>query len=44
MSKNQFSIDYHVSKNLMFSLNDLYISDDAEEEYSVTYVSLGYNF
>ena len=44
LSKNQFSIDYHVSKNLMFSLNDLYISDDAEEEYSVTYVSLGYNF
>lgn len=44
LNKNQFSIDYHVSKNLMFSLNDLYISDDAEEEYSVTYISLGYNF
>ncbi|MGB1915663.1 MAG: DUF481 domain-containing protein [Paracoccaceae bacterium] len=44
LTKNQFSIDYHVSKNLMFSLNDLYISDDAEEEYSVTYISLGYNF
>ena len=44
LTKNQFSIDYHVSKNLMFSLNDLYINDDAEEEYSVTYVSLGYNF
>ena len=44
LTKNQFSIDYHVSKNLMFSLNDLYISDDAEEEYSVTYLSLGYNF
>jgi hypothetical protein len=44
LSKNQFSIDYHVSKNLMFSLNDLYISDDGEEEYSVTYISLGYNF
>jgi hypothetical protein len=44
LTKNQFSIDYHVSKNLMFSLNDLYISDDSEEEYSVTYISLGYNF
>ena len=44
LTKNQFSIDYHVSKNLMFSLNDLYINDDAEEEYSVTYLSLGYNF
>ena len=44
MTKNQFSVDYHVSKNLMFSLNDLYISDDAEAEYSVTYISLGYNF
>lgn len=44
LTKNQFSIDYHVSKNLMFSLNDLYISDDAEQEYSVTYISLGYNF
>lgn len=44
LNKNQFSIDYHVNKNLMFSLNDLYISDDAEEEYSVTYISLGYNF
>jgi hypothetical protein len=44
LSKNQFSIDYRVSKNIMFSLNDLYISDDAEEEYSVTYMSLGYTF
>lgn len=44
LNKNQFSIDYHVNKNLMFSLNDLYISDDAEAEYSVTYISLGYNF
>jgi len=44
LTKNEFSVNYHVSKNLMFSLNDLYISDDAEEEYSVTYVSLGYNF
>ena len=44
LNKNNFSIDYHVNKNLMFSLNDLYISDDAEAEYSVTYISLGYNF
>ena len=44
LAKNQLSVDYHVSKNLMFSLNDLYISDDAEEEYSVTYISLGYKF
>lgn len=44
LNKNQFSIDYNVSKNLMFSLNDLYISDDAEAEYSVTYISLGYKF
>lgn len=44
LNKNNFSINYHVNKNLMFSLNDLYISDDAEAEYSVTYISLGYNF
>ena len=44
LNKNQFSIDYSFSKNLMFSLNDLYISDEAEKEYSVTYISLGYKF
>lgn len=44
LNKNQFSIDYSFSKNLMFSLNDLYISDESEKEYSVTYISLGYKF
>ena len=44
LNKNELSVNYHLSKNLMFSLTDLYISDEAESEYSVTYISLGYKF
>jgi hypothetical protein len=33
-----------LSTNTTFKVRDLYITDDAEEEYSVTYMTLGYKF
>ena len=44
LTKNEFTASYKLTENLNFSLRDLYITDDAEEEYSVTYMTLGYKF
>jgi len=44
LTKNEFEVSYPLSDKVAFSLTDLYISDEAEQEYSITYFSLGYKF
>jgi hypothetical protein len=44
LTKNELIISYKLTENTNFSVRDLYITDDAEEEYSVTYMTLGYKF
>lgn len=44
LNKNEFEVSYPLSDKVTFSLTDLYISDEAEQEYSITYFSLGYKF
>ena len=44
LTKNELIVSYKVTDNITYSMRDLYITDDAEEEYSVTYFSLGYKF
>lgn len=44
LTKNEMIVTYNLTKKTTFSVRDLYITDDAEEEYSVTYMTLGYKF
>jgi len=44
LTKNEMIVSYQLSTNTTFKVRDLYITDDAEEEYSVTYMTLGYKF
>jgi len=44
LTKNELIVSYKLTENMNFSLRDLYITDDAEDEYSVTYMTLGYKF
>ena len=44
LTKNEMIVSYQLSTNTTFKVRDLYITDDAEEEYSVSYITLGYKF